>query len=344
MNRRLPSNVLRRVKQWKSYTFTAIFVSIFLLSIIAFVTFDILRASGRNHNPARLIQAMSESIQTLSYEGTFVILSGSAVDTIKTKQINDGAETVELLKSLNGEAREVFRNSERVMCIWPNSRSVFTMKSQDRLTAAEYGGTLKTNYRYKQLPHDRIAGRETFVVDIVANDTDRYSYRVWIDQETKMLLKSVSLDHRNYPIEQMMFTDIRFGRDITIENVSKKLKSLKYHTETYAEPSSVSNAIEPNVSFDVLPRGFRKVSEMNHPMPNITGTVRHIFLTDGMASISIYVQFDHDSADETNLGLSKLGAMAAYGRKTDTAFTTVIGDVPAHTIRAVAQAVRVNEP
>jgi len=293
MKRRLPSNVLRRVKQWKSYTFTAIIVSIFLLSIIAFVTFNILRASGRNNNPAQLIQAMSESIQTLSYEGTFVILSGSAVDTLITKQINDGAETVELLKSLNGEAREVFRNSERVMCIWPNSRSVFSMKSQDRLTAAEYGGTLKTNYRYKQLPHDRVAGRETFVVDIIANDTDRYSYRVWIDQETKMLLKSMSLDHRNYPIEQMMFTDIRFGRDIKIENVSKKLKSLKYRS---------------------------------------------------IASISVYVQFDYDSPDETNLGLSKLGAMAAYGRKTDTAFTTVIGDVPAHTIRAVAQAVRVNEP
>jgi len=344
MNKGKPPYPPRRHKLLKSYDSIRACLSVFIISISVFVTYGIAQASDNTHDPRQLIQSMSESLQTLSYEGIFVILSGSVVDTLNTKQVNDGTETIEQLKSLNGEAREIFRNSKMVTCIWPDSQSVITLKAQDRTHGAGFKFTLNSNYQYRLLPDDRIAGIETFVVEIVASDKERFSYRVWIDKETKMLLKSMSLDDSGYPVEQMMFTDIRFGRDITIDNVSDKLQNLKFQKERYAEAESVSYATEKKVQFDVLPKGFRKVSEMSHPIPTITGNVRHIFLTDGMASISVYVQFDYDPSDEAPLGLSKLGNMVAFGRKTGTAFTTVMGDVPARTIRAVAQAVRIYEP
>ena len=336
-------NAPRRLNQLTSYDFILLSVSILFVSITVFVTFAVAKTPDNTEDPGQLIQAMSESLRSLSYEGTFVTLSGTVVDTLKIKHVNDGTETHEQLISLNGETREIFRNSELVTCIWPNSQSVITMKTQERIPGTGYDFTLNNNYHYRLLPEDRIAGRETFVVEIVADDTKRFSYRVWIDKETKMLLKSMSLDDSGIPIEQVMFTDIRFGRDITIDNVSDKLEHLEFQTQDYTEASAVSYSTEKKVRFDVLPKGYRKVSEMNHPMPTVSDPVRHIFLTDGMASISVYVQFDYHPSDDSHVGLSKLGGIAAFGRRTGTAFTTVMGDVPAQTVRAVAHAVNIKD-
>ena len=44
--------------------------------------------------------------------------------------------------------------------------------------------------------------------------------------------------------------------------------------------------------------------------------------------------------DKSALGLSKMGAMNAYGLSLDNAFVTVVGEVPASTVMAIAEAVQ----
>jgi sigma-E factor negative regulatory protein RseB len=215
------------------------------------------------------------------------------------------------------------------------------MKARERKSETGYDFKLNNNYEYKLLSDDRVAGRQTFVVEVTANDRERYSYRVWIDKETKLLLKSMSLDAGGLPVEQVMFTDIRFDHDITIDNVTDKLERLEYQAQNYVEPASVSYLTEKKVRFDLLPKGYRKISEMNHHMPTIAEPVRHIFLSDGIASISIYVQFGYKASEIIPVGYAKLGSITAYERRTDTDLITVMGDVPAQTVRAVAYSVNI---
>jgi len=332
---------LRRPNQYSSIGFIWLSAPIVILSISLLTSYAAEKTFDDAQDPRQLIQAMSESLRSLSYEGTFVTVSGSTVDTLKIIQINNGVAFNQQLVSLNGESREVFRNNELVTCIWPNSQSVITMKARERKSETGYDFKLNNNYEYKLLSDDRVAGRQTFVVEVTANDRERYSYRVWIDKETKLLLKSMSLEAGGLPVEQVMFTDIRFDHDITIDNVTDKLERLEYQAQNYVEPASVSYLTEKKVRFDLLPKGYRKISEMNHHMPTIAEPVRHIFLSDGIASISIYVQFGYKASEIIPVGYAKLGSITAYERRTDTDLITVMGDVPAQTVRAVAYSVNI---
>jgi len=79
-------------------------------------------------------------------------------------------------------------------------------------------------------------------------------------------------------------------------------------------------------------------------MPINDGPVSHVMLSDGMASVSVYIE--HVAVANQNqsaAGLSSMGAMNAYGLSLDKAFVTVVGEVPVDTVRAIAEAVRINE-
>lgn len=86
------------------------------------------------------------------------------------------------------------------------------------------------------------------------------------------------------------------------------------------------------------------MSENYQPMPINDGPVSHVMLSDGMASVSVYVEYVV-KAEQTDvaLGVSMMGAMNAYTRSLDTALITVVGEVPPATVEAIALSVRLVE-
>ena len=86
------------------------------------------------------------------------------------------------------------------------------------------------------------------------------------------------------------------------------------------------------------------MSETYQPMPINDGPVSHVMLSDGMVSVSVYVEYVDkvDQADAT-MGMSTMGAMNAYTRGLDAALITVVGEVPAATVEAIALSVRLLE-
>ena len=111
------------------------------------------------------------------------------------------------------------------------------------------------------------------------------------------------------------------------------------------EASSVeASAATDRVRFDSLPDGYVELSESVRPMAAGEVPVSHVMVSDGMASVSVYV--DHVAApdqDPSVAGLSSMGAMNAYGLSLETGFVTVVGEVPPATVRAIAEAVRLVE-
>ena len=113
------------------------------------------------------------------------------------------------------------------------------------------------------------------------------------------------------------------------------------------------------VRFDGLPSGYVELSESYLAMPLDRASrgsapldappgdgapVSHVMVSDGMASVSVYVE--HLSAleqDTSVAGLSSMGAMNAYGLSLGSGFVTVVGEVPPATVRRIAEAVRLAE-
>ncbi len=74
-------------------------------------------------------------------------------------------------------------------------------------------------------------------------------------------------------------------------------------------------------------------------MPPHGEAVQHSVYTDGLASVSIFVE--PASSDAMPLrGLSRMGAVHAFGREVDGHQVTVVGEVPAATVKHIAHGVR----
>lgn len=307
-----------------------------------------LAEASESVDPSRLIQRMSTALQTLNYEGTFVHIQSGSLTSMRILHSSDAHGQLEHMISLNGEAREVIRNHARVTCIWPGSQSVVVSKSKPRNALPEVDASLVTNqsYQLRLLQPDRVAGVYTHVVEIQPIDQYRYGYRFWIDQQNGMLLRSEMLDGDNHPIEQVMFTAISYPDHIDASRFDIKVNEDQV---SWIEPKEVKSTLaasgQPDrVRFTTLPDGYREVSETYRSMPINDGPVSHVMVSDGMASVSVYVEYVAVAEqDKAALGLSTMGAMNAFGLSHVDAFITVVGEVPGDTVRVIAEAVRLNK-
>jgi len=297
---------------------------------------------GRDH-AISLINKMANALEMLTYRGTFVHIYGGQVESMRILHARDDTGVNERMISLNGEAREVFRNNKLVTCIWPGSQSIIVTKSKPRELLPKVDKSLTTSdyYLFSMLADDRVAGLDTYVVGVQPKDEFRYGYRFWIEKETSMLLRSALMDSDKRNLEELMFTDISFPDSIPLAELTADTRS-RADTSSWLEsgvgPESTPD--EERVTFETLPGGYRKVSETYRPMPMNDGPVSHVLISDGMASISVYVEYTKKPGKES--GIMSMGAMSAYGRSMENAMITVVGEVPTATVKSIGDAVKVS--
>jgi len=283
---------------------------------------------------------MANALKEETYRGTFVHMANGHVETMRLLHANDGEAIRERMTSLNGEAREVFRNNSLVTCIWPGSRSVIVSKSKPRDLIPQVGAELSNNdsYNFRSEPDDRVAGMDAYVISVMPKDNYRYGYRFWIDKSKFVMLRSMLLDSEQNSLEQMMFTDISYPDKIDPEELEANAESRGgYSWVESAEVQSPSGV--DRVSFESLPSGYQELTEKYEPMPMGDSAVSHVMVSDGVASVSVYVEYSAGKSG-AEAGVSRMGAMNAYGRTVDEAFITVVGEVPVETVRAIGDAVQ----
>ncbi|MFK8078738.1 MAG: MucB/RseB C-terminal domain-containing protein [Granulosicoccus sp.] len=316
-------------------------------------------AQDKNANsvtdPAMLIESMSLALRTLNYEGTFVHAQGTNLTGMHILHASDNNGEYERLTSLDGEAREVIRNNTLVTCIWPGSQSVVVSQSKPRDLIPRVDASLVTNQRYEFSygQPDRVAGRDTHVINVVPSDQYRYGYRFWIDVDNYMLLRSMLLESPMMPVEQVIFTQIEFLDQVDLSRFDVLGSTDRRDVVSWLEPKATKavSTLEARkseqanrVGFTVLPDGYSKVSETYSAMPLSEGPFSHVMLSDGMASVSVYVEYmAAPDQSESSLGLSRMGAMNAFAINIGKALVTAVGEVPEATVKAVAAAVVLRE-
>lgn len=312
------------------------------LASVAFAYVPGVAAGTDGVSPQSLIRDMSKALTKLNYEGSFVHIQNDNIESMSIVHSNDNGGELEYMLSLNGEAREVFRNRALVTCIWPNSKSVIVSDSKSRQILPYVDESL-TNSEFYQLTMgepDRVAGIEAYVVEINPKDHFRYGYRFWIDKDTKMLLRSMLVDSDDNTVEQVMFTNITYPESISPERFETPGEAV----ETLKTQDSASTLImdgQNRVNFEALPAGYTEITETYQPMPLNDRPMSHVMLSDGMASVSVYVEYiDKTTQTGVALGVSSMGAMNAFTRSLDAALITVVGEVPPATVKSIASAVR----
>lgn len=316
------------------------------LAVIATGLFAVSLSTGwaAEHNtksPEEWFAQMAQSLRTVSYEGTFVYVSGPRMETLRLQHEVDQNGEREHLISLTGTPREVVRNGGAVTSILPDARSVFS-QSQTHTNAfpmalGEAFQHLDKLYSFRSLGRDRIAERESEQIQVKPRDGYRYGYRVWLDGQTAIPLRVDLLDETGYPLEQVMFTSFRVLEKVSDDESSHTSQAVESSVPAMPEPKSDGALTLKHWRIISLPDGFTLSSHIKETMPGSNQPVDHVVFSDGLVSVSAYME--RMSKRKGLKGVSRMGAFSAFGVQHDDYQVTVVGEVPPKTVETIGRAI-----
>jgi sigma-E factor negative regulatory protein RseB len=91
-----------------------------------------------------------------------------------------------------------------------------------------------------------------------------------------------------------------------------------------------------------LPPGFRMSARGAQVMPGSEDPVAHLVFTDGIASVSVFVE-SHASGDSGHpqSGTAQVGSSSAFSTVIEGHQVTAVGEVPPRTVRFIVESVKV---
>ncbi len=268
---------------------------------------------------------MSSALQELNYEGVFVHRSKDQMSAMHVKHLVDERGEHEYLTTLTGVERRVVRASGGFGGI----------PTDDAEGIGRYWESIEGNYELVLVGRDRVAGRFTRVILVKPKDRYRYGYRLWLEETTGLLLKSDLLDVTGGVIEQVMFTSIKLLDESEVVHPpveSKKTEDQAANSAAEQEPGIDTAAWQ----VDQLASGFALV-DVHKAGPN--RSVQRMTFSDGLASLSVFIE-KMDEGDKPFEGLSRRGAVNAFGVVVDGYQVTVVGEVPEATVRMIGGSIR----
>jgi sigma-E factor negative regulatory protein RseB len=287
------------------------------------------------------LQRMVSAVHSLNYEGTFVFLHNAQLESMQIVHTVDNGGEKERLVSLNGVPREVFRDNASVTCIAPDAKSVSIGNRVSgnglRAVFSVDISQLSDYYNFHLLGEQRVAGRSTRVVAIIPTDAYRYGYRLYLDTEHALPLKTDMLNVSGVSISQLMFTQLQVhtsSREIAEISLDGKED---YQWVQQKPRRAISDAQLSGWSFRDLPKGFDVTLHSKRKTKNQAGEIDHFVLSDGLASLSVYVE----AAAEVGLrGSSTMGTVTAFGNEVAGYQVTAVGEVPALTVERIAKSLQ----
>ena len=292
-------------------------------------------AIAQNPDSSALLSQMATAMRSLDYQGSFVYQHAGRIDTLRVFHAG-GARERERLVSLNGPRNEVIRNGTNITCIQADDSAIVYNGAVGRgllpLVPDTQDSKLDGAYQIVLKGSDRVAGYSADVVDILARDAYRYGYRLWIDKGSRLLLRSIVTDAKRHTLEEFMFVSLVIGSPPSDTDLVPRERELL--TTTAADSDEVELRGAPTWQVRDAPPGF-SFRSARRSRDAIEGA-QHLVYSDGLASVSIYVEANGSTSDDLTTIASR-GTMNIYTYSRENWRITVLGDVPLATVTMMAQ-------
>jgi sigma-E factor negative regulatory protein RseB len=292
------------------------------------------------------LQKIYRSTERLSYTGTFVFQQGEQVETSRITRIVDASGVHERLEALDGTPREIIRVNEEVKCYFPQTMTVKVERQADTRPFPAMRAEvheIAQHYAIRKGETERIAGYDCQAITLEPKDKLRYGHKLWADLATGMLVKAKTFNEKHEVVEQFTFTQLQIGGKIDREQIKPRFaaKGRDWRVESAA-------AVPADLAGDgwllrSLPAGYRKITEMKRNL-GASVDVGHIVLSDGLAAVSVFIEPLAAKPSPAPLGLSRQGAVNVFTRKLDRYLVTVVGEVPAESVKLIGNTLEYRRP
>ena len=299
------------------------------------------------HQVRAWLNRIHEAANRQNFQGTFIVSGGGAVASARIAHFREGKNQFEHIESLDGRARHVLRHNDLVQTVWPGKR-LAVIEQRDSLSsfpALFQAGEDRIGEFYDVFKQesDRVAGHEADVLWVKAKDAHRYGYRLWSDKASGLLLRADVLGEQSEVLETSAFSDVVIGVKPLPDSVLGAMKKLDgYRVLRPILPPTTLDA-EGWTLRDAAP-GFRQYSCVKRLPDGLAGErdahasalVQAIY-SDGLTHVSVFIE-PFQAARHTRAILASVGATQTLMQRHGEWWVTVVGDVPASTLRAFANA------
>jgi len=298
-------------------------------------------AAHAEDSPLQWLERMADSLSTRNYDGLFTHTTANHSEVMRIlHRVQDG-HSVERLVSLDGSGREIVRTPQEVHCYLPDRQIVLVEPRSDDLSLLRGvpvpGPQLETLYEVDARPGRRVLGRDVQVVDVRPRDQYRYGYRLWLDTKTAMPLRTAVLDSDGGVVEQVLFTRLDLPKEIPAALVEPSVDATGFHWVRTGRPDNVRLSQVAGWRVSRTPPGFRLVVSRFQSLPGVPVPVPHLIFSDGLASVSVFIEPGPSSGPAPH-EQATMGAANAFSMSVSGHVVTAVGEVPQATVRDIASA------
>jgi len=289
---------------------------------------------------------IQEAANKRSYQGTVIVSSGATVASSRISHYCEGRNQFERIDALDGQPRHVVRQNEQVHTVWPEHR-VAMVEQRDQMSSfpglLQAGGEHLTDfYDLKFTGQERVAGREANVLMLRAKDGHRYGYRLWADKSTGLLLRTEVLTDSGTVLESSAFSEVAVGTHPPLESLLQPIRRLEGYRISHPALVPVRLEDEGWRLTSGVP-GFRQVSCIKRPADSPLRVSRpaeqprlQAVYSDGLTYVSVFIE-PFRAERHTRPMQAAIGATQTLMRRKGEWWITVMGDVPAPTLRRFAE-------
>jgi len=297
-------------------------------------------AQARADDPTQWLARVAQAARTHNYVGTIVYQRGNRVETSRIVHFNQGGMEYEKLTSLDGPAREIVRGQGEVRFYYPDAKFVRveprTFRNAFPSLSPEQQKSLKEYYNFKIVAGERVGGIAADIVVFEPKDGLRYGHKFWTDIGTGLILKARVVDENRGVLEQFVFSDVAIGAKVDAQMVKPTWPSAPPGWKVRQLERPESETVETGWTVTRVPPGFVKIVDRYRGFEK-AHKVAFLVYSDGLVSVSVFVA--PGSAAPPPNGFTQQDGLNVYSRQVNDSLVTVIGQVPALTLRQIGNSV-----
>ena len=306
---------------------------------------------ARDRSPNEWLDLMNRAFLELSYDGIFSYYSGDDLSTLRVVHAVTNGVQRERLVHMNGAPREIVRTGDAVECILQPGDELLTLESSipsgpfARAFSRTFEG-ISDHYTLTLHGMGRVANRQAVKLSVMPRDSQRYGFRLWLDQDTGLLLRSELVDTKGTKLEIFEFATIKVGGPITEQDLAPDSGHGALKTKMALEPGTDTESERRRATWEAhwVPDGFTMASWNIRREPDSTKAVDTLMYSDGLAAFSVFIE-DMPDSGASNV-VSRSGATVAVseivagGPGDSHHLVTVVGEIPTSTAQRIAHSIR----
>lgn len=275
-----------------------------------------------------LLGKLSNAVTNLEYRGLVTFEHVGVMETLEVVHGIRNGEPVERIRFLTGAPREMVSRGHDAQC-----RRDGSPLSRAGLWSNMGLQNVQGNYQFLLRGEERIADRETVVLEARPRDMHRFGMVVSVDRETGLPLKSLLVAPAGRVLERFQFVELDLAPVADSD--------LQPHTDSARESDSTGHcgSLVSRWQLGWVPNGFKAVAARE-----LADGEMQVF-SDGLSAFTVFVQ--KLGPNMNYRGRAVRGATVAYMDHieiNDEHYTvTVVGEIPDNTAQLVAKSVK-NQP